>query len=98
MTDVLTGEVIESRPVEPVSLTSAQQGMPPCAADLTAVQSQQVPKNCMVREVAIQDPLKPLAHDGHRFVPPLVELVSDRSQRRSHQRLGRQPHDLELFL
>ena len=27
--DVLTGEAIEARPVEPVSLTSAQQGMPP---------------------------------------------------------------------
>jgi hypothetical protein len=50
----------------------------------------------MVREVAIQDPLKPLAHDGHGFVPSLVELVSDRGQRRSHPLLGRQPHDLEL--
>ena len=51
--------------------------MPPCAADLTAeaVQSQQVRRNCMVREVAIQDPLKPLADDGHGFVPTLVELV-----------------------
>jgi hypothetical protein len=30
------------------------------------------------------------------FVPSLVELVSDRGQRHLHQRLGRQPHYLEL--
>jgi len=52
-----------------VPLTSAQQGMPPCAADLVAeaVQSQQVRRNCMVREVTIQDPLKPRANEGHGF-------------------------------
>ena len=50
----------------------------------------------MVREVTIQDPLKPLAYDGHGFVPSLEELVADRGQRRSHTLLGRQPHDLEL--
>ena len=83
-----------------MSLTSAQQGMPPCAADLIeeTVQSQQIRRNCMVREVAIQDPLKPLAHDGHGFVPSLVELVPDRGQRRSHTLLGRQPHAMELSL
>ena len=76
--DVLTGEAIETGPVEPVPLTSTQQGMPPGAADLTAkaVQSQQVRRNCMVRKVAIQDPLKPLANEGHRFMPPLVELIA----------------------
>ena len=97
---VLTGEAIEARPVEPVSLTSSQQSMPPSAADFTAeaVQSQQIRRNCVVREVTIQDPLKPLAHDGHWFVPSLVELVPDRGQRRSHTLLGRQPHDLELSL
>ena len=47
--DVLTGEAIETRPVEPVPLTSAQQGMPPSAADLVAeaVQSKQVRRDCM---------------------------------------------------
>ena len=51
--DVLTGKAIETGPVEPVPLTPAQQGMPPCAADLAAeaVQSQQVRRDCMVREV-----------------------------------------------
>src|SRR5437764_9897857 len=74
--------------------------MAPCAADLAAeaVQSQKVRRNCMVREVAIQDPLKPPADDGHGFVPSLVELVPDRGQRCSHTLLGRQPHDLELSL
>jgi hypothetical protein len=52
----------------------------------------------MVRKVAIQDPLKPHANDRHRFMPPLVELVTDRGQRRSHALLGRQSHDLELPL
>jgi hypothetical protein len=52
----------------------------------------------MVRKVAIQDPLKPRANDRHGFVPPLVELVTDRGQRRSHTLLGRQTHDLELPL
>ena len=96
--DVLTGEAIESGPVEPVPLTSSQQSMPPGAADFTAeaVQSQQIRRNCMVREVSIQDPLKPLAHDGHGFVPSLVELVADHGQCSSHTLLGRQPHDLEL--
>lgn len=50
----------------------------------------------MVREVAIQDPLKPRTHPQHRFVPPLVELDADRGQRRSHALVGRQWHDLEL--
>src|SRR5580658_6001926 len=96
--DVLTGEAIESGPVEPVPLTSSQQGMPPRAADLTAeaVQSQQIRRNCMVREVSIQDPLKPTANDGHGFVPSLKELLPDRGHRRSHTLLRRQPHDLEL--
>ena len=55
--DVLTGEAIEARPVEPVTLTSAQQGMPPCAADLTAESRSiaQVRRNCMVLEVSIED-------------------------------------------
>jgi len=52
----------------------------------------------MVRKVAIQDPLKPPANDRHRFMSPLVELVTDRGQRRSHTLLGRQSHDLELSL
>jgi hypothetical protein len=68
--DVLTGEASEPGPVEPVPLTSPQQGMPPSAADLATetIQSQQVCRNCMVREVAIQDPLKPPANDRHGFV------------------------------
>ena len=59
--DVLTGEAIEAGPVEPVPLTSSQEGMPPRAADLATetIQSQQVRRNCMVCEVTIQDPLKP---------------------------------------
>jgi hypothetical protein len=58
-------------------LTSAQQGMPPSATDLVAeaIQTQQIRWNCMVREVAIQDPLKPRANDRHRFVSAVVELV-----------------------
>ncbi len=98
--DVLTGEAIETGPVEPVPLTSAQQGMPPCAADLTAkaFQPQQVRRNCMVREVAIQDPSKPRTNQRHGFVSPLVELGPDRGQRRLHALFGRQPHDLELSL
>src|SRR5436309_11924603 len=52
----------------------------------------------MVRKVAIQDPLKPPTNDRHRFMPPLVELVANRGQRRSHTLLGRQSHDLELPL
>jgi hypothetical protein len=72
--------------------------MPPCATDLIteAIQSQQVRWNCMVRKVAIQDPLKPRANHRHGFVPPLVKLVPDRGQRRSHALLGRQSYDLEL--
>jgi hypothetical protein len=98
--DVLAGEAIEPRPVEPVPLASPQQSVPPSAAHLVskAVQSQQVGRNCMVRKVAIQDPLQPRTHDRHRFVPPLVELVADRGQRCSHTLLGRQSHDLELPL
>jgi hypothetical protein len=98
--DVLAGQPIEARPVEPVPLTSAQQSMPPSATDLAAeaIQSQQIRRNCMVRKVAIQDPLKPRTDDRHGFVPPLVELVTDRGQRRSHTLLGRQTHDLELPL
>jgi hypothetical protein len=59
--DVLAGKAIETGPVEPVPLAPAQQGMPPCAAYLAAeaVQSQQVRRDCMIREVSIQDPLKP---------------------------------------
>ena len=96
--DVLAGEAIETLPIEPVSLAPAQQGMPPSAADCAAeaVQSQQVGRNCMVRKIAIQDPLKPRTNNRHRFMPPLVELVADRGQRRSHTLLGRQSHDLEL--
>ncbi len=52
----------------------------------------------MVRKVSIQDPLKPRTHDWHGFVPPLVELLPDRTQRRSHTLLGRHSHDLELSL
>ncbi|MEO8132226.1 MAG: hypothetical protein ABJF23_29395 [Bryobacteraceae bacterium] len=64
--DVLSDEAIETRPVEPVSWTSARQRMPPCAADLTAeaIQSQKVRRNCLVREVAIQDPLSHLPTMG----------------------------------
>jgi hypothetical protein len=74
--DVLAGEAIETGPVEPVPLTSSQQGVPPCAPNFIAeaVQSQQVRRNCVVREVAIQDPVKPRANDPHRFVPSLAEL------------------------
>src|ERR1044072_5895602 len=74
--------------------------MPPSATDLVAeaVQSQQVRRNCMVRELAIQDPLKPRTKHRYRFVPSLVELVTDRGQRCSHTLLGRQSHDLELPL
>jgi hypothetical protein len=52
--DVLAGKAIEPRSVERVSLTSAQQSVPPCAADLAAetVQSQQVRRNCMARKKA----------------------------------------------
>jgi hypothetical protein len=98
--DVLTGEAIEPGPVEPVPLTSPEQGMPPSAADLASetIQSQQVCRNCMVREVAIQDPLKPPANDGHGFVPSLKELLTDRGHRCPHTLLGRQSHDLELSL
>ena len=35
----------------------------------------------MVREVAIQDPLKPRTHDRHRFVPALVELITVAAKR-----------------
>ena len=79
--DVLTGEAIEAGPVEPIPLTPSQQCMPPSAADLAAeaIQSQQIRWNCMVLEVAIQDPLKPRTHDGHGFVPPLVELLDRKS-------------------
>ena len=96
--DVLAGEAIETRPVEPVTLAPAQQGMPPCAANLgaEAIQSQQVRWDCMVLEVAIQDPLKPRTNNRYRFVPPLVELLADRGQSCTHTLLGRQPHDLEL--
>ena len=52
----------------------------------------------MVREVAIQDPLKPRTNERHGFMPALVELVTDSGQRRSHALLGRQSHDLELSL
>ena len=52
----------------------------------------------MVREVSIQDPLKPRANDRHWFVSALVELVPDRGHRRSHSLLSRQSHDLELSL
>lgn len=96
--NVLAGQAIEARPVEPVSLAPAQQGMPPSAADLApeGVQSQQVSRNCMVRKVAIPDPLKPCADDRHRFMPSLVKLFADRRQRCSHTLLARQTHDLEL--
>jgi hypothetical protein len=68
MTGVHTGEAIVTRPLEPAPLTSPQKGMPPRAAYLVteAVQSQQVCRDCMVREVAIQDPLKPRAQRGAR--------------------------------
>lgn len=68
--DVLASQTIETGPVEPVPLTSTQQGMPPRAADLAAetIQSQQIRRNCMVRKVAIQDPLKPRTDDRHGFV------------------------------
>jgi hypothetical protein len=39
----------------------------------------------MVRKVAIQDPLKPLSHDGHGVVPPLVELLRIRQTNRTFQ-------------
>ena len=96
--DVLTSEAIESGPVEPVPLASSQQGMPPGAADLATetIQSRQVRRNCVVREVTIQDPLKPTANDGHGFVPSLKELLPDRGHRCSHALLGCQPHNLEL--
>src|ERR1700753_2000346 len=74
--------------------------MPPSAADFVteATQSPQVRRNCMVVEVAIQDPLEPRANLGHGFVPPLVEPFPDRGRRRSHALLGRQSHALELPL
>eukprot|EP00456_Euglypha_rotunda_P064249 TRINITY_DN54639_c0_g1_i2.p1 TRINITY_DN54639_c0_g1~~TRINITY_DN54639_c0_g1_i2.p1 ORF type:complete len:114 (+),score=12.63 TRINITY_DN54639_c0_g1_i2:133-474(+) len=74
--------------------------MPPSAADFRAeaIQSQQVRWNCVVLEVAIQDPLKSCANHRHGFVPPLVELFPDRGQRCAHTLLSRQPGDLELAL
>src|SRR4051812_20783016 len=74
--------------------------MPPSATDLIAeaIQSQQIRRNCMVCEIAIQDPLKPRANDRHRFVPALIELVPDHGHRGSHALLSRQSHDLELPL
>jgi hypothetical protein len=50
----------------------------------------------MVREVSLQDPLKPRTEDGHRFVSPLVELLADRGQRRSHTLQGCQADHLKL--
>ena len=78
--DVLAGEAIETDPVEPVPLAAPQQGMPPCAADFAAeaTQSQQVRRDCMVREVAIQDPLKPPAQR-----PARVRAAVDRAFRGS---------------
>ena len=56
--DVLAGQPIETRLVEPVSLTSAQQSVPPCATHFAAeaVQSQQVGRDRMIRK--FQDPLQ----------------------------------------
>ena len=72
--DVLAGEPVEAGPVEPVPLASAQQGMPPCATHLGAegIQPKQVRRNCMIREVPIQDPLKPRANNGHGLVSLLA--------------------------
>jgi hypothetical protein len=36
--DVLTGEAIETRPVEPVPLASVQQGMPPDVVHLRSIE------------------------------------------------------------
>ena len=74
--------------------------MQPGAADFgaKASQSQQVRRNCVVLEVAIQDPLKPCTNHRHGFVPSLVERLPDRGQRGTHTLLGRQPDDLELTL
>jgi hypothetical protein len=96
--DILTGEAIETGPVEPVPLTPTQQAMPPSAANLRtkAIQPQQVRWDCMVRKVAMQHPVKPRANNRHGLVPPLLELVADGGQRCSHALLGRQTHDLEL--
>src|SRR3954447_21042639 len=74
--------------------------MPPSAADFVteSTQSQQVRWNCMVLEVAIQDPLKPCTNHRHGFVPSLVELFPNRGQRCAHTLLGRQPDDQEFSL
>ena len=96
--DVLAGEAMEARPVEPVPLTSPQQGVPPSAADFAAeaVQSQQIRRNCMVREGAIQNQAKPLLLHRHGCVPPLQELFADRGQCCSHALLDGQANYLEL--
>ena len=55
--DVLADETTEALPVEPVTLTSPQESLPPGAADLStkAVQSFEVGRNCVIREVSAQD-------------------------------------------
>jgi hypothetical protein len=48
----------------------------------------------MIREISLQDPLEPPANDRHGFVPPLVELLANRGQRRSHPLQGCQSDHL----
>src|SRR5215470_7698159 len=98
--EVLADETTETFPVEPVTLASAQESMPPSAADLTteAVQSFEVGRNCVVREVSAQDSLQPGTDHRHRFVPPPIQDVANRRERSPHPFLHGDALDQELPL
>jgi hypothetical protein len=96
---VTVSEPLEALPRHPALLAPPKQGVPPCAADLTAeaVQSPEIAWDRVVVEVALHHTVQPLPDLGDGLVPP-HQGSSNGRQRRAHPLLRRQANDLEPSL
>ena len=97
---VAVGESLEALPRQPVPLAPPKQGVPPCAADLTAetFQSLEIAGDHMVVKVALHHAVQPPADFGNGLVPPPHQSGPNDRQRRPHAFLHREANDLEPTL
>jgi len=100
MRDVAEGKPIEALPRQPVTLAPPKQGMPPCAANLTAepFQPHEITWNRVIVEIALHHTVQPLTNIGNTFMPPAHQSDPNSRQCCPHTLLRGKANDLEPTL